>query len=549
MKKMKLRCLVALITAMMTAMAGCGSSGESSSSSEGSSETSSAAETSETSEVPENLNLTGYPIVNDKITLNFAVVKTVNHDDFATIPTVVSYEEKSNIHIEWEAIPQAGLTEKVNLMFASNKLADAFYGPVLTVNDISKYSAQGVLAPMDDLIDQYAPNLKAILEENDDIRKSITMPDGHIYSLFQYNWAPHGQVKSKIFINQEWLDTLNLKAPDNLEEFKEVLIAFRDGDPNGNGQKDEIPFAISIGSEAGAESLRDVYAMMAPWGVWADIMIENQKVVAGYTQEGFKDALKFYQELYKDGLMDAELFTQANDQFIAKGSGEDARYGIFYNHMASLAVGTNEDQYVGMAPLTGVDGNKLHPVRQTESSINRFVISETNPYKEATMRWVDYLYTEQGMMEFSRGPEGVAWERMDDGTIELLPTPEGMVYAKFRQTQSCGAISPFYKPEESNLQFSETDAAYNEMVEELYYPYAPAEVPPNEFVFTEDEIKQVDFLSTTISPYISEFIAKCITGVYDVEAEWPKYLESLQNMKNDELIQMYQQSYDRYLES
>lgn len=42
-------------------------------------------------------------------------------------------------------------------------------------------------------------------------------------------------------INKVWLDKLGLEVPTTLAELKEVLIAFRDGDPNGNGIQDEIP--------------------------------------------------------------------------------------------------------------------------------------------------------------------------------------------------------------------------------------------------------------------------------------------------------------------
>src|SRR5690625_5861425 len=49
--------------------------------------------------------------------------------------------------------------------------------------DIAQYGEQGTLIVLNDVIDQYMPNLTALLDENEDIRKGLTFPDGNIYSL------------------------------------------------------------------------------------------------------------------------------------------------------------------------------------------------------------------------------------------------------------------------------------------------------------------------------------------------------------------------------
>ncbi len=94
-----------------------------------------------------------------------------------------TYEDMTNVHIDWEQVPQEGVDEKRNLALAGGNLPDAFYAANMPTLDIFKYGQQGLFLELNDLIDQYAPNVKKLMEENPEIRKAITFPDGKIYSL------------------------------------------------------------------------------------------------------------------------------------------------------------------------------------------------------------------------------------------------------------------------------------------------------------------------------------------------------------------------------
>ena len=83
--------------------------------------------------------------------------------------------------------------------------------------------------------------------------------DGHIYTIPFINTSATGKMGFKQWINTKWLETLGMEIPTTVEEFKEVLIAFRDEDPNGNGEKDEIPLGIREPSS--------VYALGGAWGL------------------------------------------------------------------------------------------------------------------------------------------------------------------------------------------------------------------------------------------------------------------------------------------
>ena len=183
----------------------------------------------------------GLPIVDNKVTFELAA-KTRHNKNFANLEFFQELEEKTNVHIEWNMSSEDGWKEKKGLLF-SGDLPDAFFGQaILTDVDVIKYASQGLLIPLDDLIEQYCPNIKALLERGS-YRKELTAPDGHIYAL-PNSTELSPMTHDKLFINKTWLDQLGLPMPTTIEEFTETLRAFKENDMNGNGRADEIPFSF-----------------------------------------------------------------------------------------------------------------------------------------------------------------------------------------------------------------------------------------------------------------------------------------------------------------
>lgn len=207
-----------------------------------------------------NVNAEGFPIVNEPITLRGMVALNANVKDWNEHPALKRMEELTGIHIEWECVPDAGFTEKRNLAFASDDLPDIILRAKISPQEEMKYAANGQLVALDEYLD-YAPNLSALIEQDDAIRKGITMPDGHIYSCPQLN-KTEGNLIHHYWINKTWLDNLGLEAPTTVDELYDVLVAFRDNDPNGNGQKDEIPYCV-VGKDY---PHRMFYDLLGSWG-------------------------------------------------------------------------------------------------------------------------------------------------------------------------------------------------------------------------------------------------------------------------------------------
>lgn len=122
-----------------------------------------------------------------------------------------------------------------NTMLASKVLPDIIHGTTSNLKDLGE---MGGLIPLEDLIDQYAPNVTKFFEECPEAKIAATASDGHIYFIpGSLSGTEKEAVPSKgWFMRTDWLEKLGLKAPTTVDEMYKVLTAFKTQDPNGNGK-------------------------------------------------------------------------------------------------------------------------------------------------------------------------------------------------------------------------------------------------------------------------------------------------------------------------
>ena len=162
--------------------------------------------------------------------------------DFAQTPIIQKVAEKAGVTIDWNLVSPTNYVNSISPMLAAGTdLPDIVELPDLDPN--MTYIQSGLFVPLDEYIDQYMPNYKKYLEENPDVKASLTAEDGHIYYVPQTvvtdNYQPC------MMINMQWLNELGMEVPKTLDEFVAVLKAFRDNDMNGNGDTtDEVPLSI-----------------------------------------------------------------------------------------------------------------------------------------------------------------------------------------------------------------------------------------------------------------------------------------------------------------
>ncbi|MHC5268318.1 type 2 periplasmic-binding domain-containing protein [Enterococcus sp. LJL98] len=503
-------------------------------------------------------NESQFPIVADGEELTLSIMGPgMGLAEWEDMQTLQEYMEMTGIKTTYVTPPNADFPTKLNLAFAADDLTDIIYGAgssTLTSAMEIDYGAQGILVALEDYITpEIMPNLSKLIEEDPNILKSITTPDGHVYSL---PFVPRNGTaiwyQQPMWYNGEWLDNLGVKElPKTTDELYDLLVRFRDEDPNGNGQKDEIPLTD-------VEMNGTRLWLMGAFGIKVKGIQEDDGVIS-YTpmSENYKGFLEYMNKLYSEGLLDKEVYSQSNDQKQAKG--QKNQLGLFNDYYSMFTTGRNEKEAVNdplFQPLTSEYSKEAVIAGSPRLSRGAFAITHKNPSVEASLRWVDYFYSEEGAKFLEQGPEGVYWEtaKTKDGEEVRVFTadvnPDDTESFRGKITPAYGLVTPNIVLDHEPIRKSadeEPDTAFMDWVvaetEEKMTPVA--EVPYPLLYLTKEENDKVATNATDLQTYTEEMEAKFITGVTSFD-EWDKYVKTIESMGVEEYIQVYQDAYDRW---
>ncbi|OKP89847.1 ABC transporter substrate-binding protein [Paenibacillus sp. P32E] len=495
-----------------------------------------------------NFNKTGLPIVKEVVSLRMVSPKAALAPEYSEMEIFKRLEAQTNVKINWENIPDTDYTEKKNLLLASGDLPDAFYGAGFTDYELINYGKDGTIIPLEDLINQYAPNLKALLDRRPDIKSSITAPDGHIYGL--PSWEENNLGTNPFFhvINKAWLDKLGLKVPQTLDEYTEALLAFKTKDPNGNGKQDEIPLSFMH-----MQWCMDIAGIFGAFGLPDNLehrVVRDGKVIFTATQPEYKEALNYFHEKwYKQGLIDPESFTQDAAQYLAKGKTTDETLGSYIWWEIEEVVGTERSKdYVLLSPLKGPKGDQIIG-RANGGGPGRgaFVITKENSNPEITMRWIDQQYEPYMAAQIHWGPLDVVFKKDENGKLVNLPLPEGASAGEFRQKVAPGAGGPGVITIQDLGKVVDLEPRAQQRAKDLekyYDPYMEKENYPSIF-FEPEELDKINKIEPELIKYVNTQRGRFIVDG-GADEGWNNYLKTLDKMGLNELMKIYQTGLDRY---
>jgi putative aldouronate transport system substrate-binding protein len=491
-------------------------------------------------------NAEGLPIVDETLTLTFGGAKSALAPDYSEMELVQQWEADTNIAIHWQNLPDQVYQEKKSLMLASDDLPDVLYNTGLSDAEVVQYGGNGTLLPLEDLIEQHAPTLSAILEARPDIRAALTASDGHIYTLPSVEELGILQFPNFLFINTAWLDTLGIPMPTTVEEYRDALAAFKTQDPNGNGKADEIPL-----------SFKTDHFCANPWDLIAALggqpenndhrIVRDGTVEFTANTEAYRQGVEALGEWFADGLIDQESFSQDDVAFLAKGKAETEVLGSFFWWELKEVVGDERlDDYALLGILEGVDGERMASVSNfQEISRGAMAITSANEYPSATMRWADRLFDPVMSAQASWGPIGTTLEKDENGILVQIPAAAGVSEGERRQLVAPGGPKVTTREDFETVVAPEPRAAERQaMVDEFYAPYTANDAYPP-VMLSNEELEQVSFVQTDINTLVKEKFATWIVNG-NVDAEWDSYLSQLDSLGVDEVVNVYQQAHDRF---
>ena len=437
--------------------------------------------------------------------------------------------------------------EAMNLLLASGDMPDIVGGHLIK-QPVNEYGPQGAFVPLNELVAEHAPNIQAFWDSHPGLQEAISAYDGNYYYI---PYLPDGKYGRAWFIRQDWLDALELEQPQNVDELYEVLKAFRDDDPNGNGLKDEVPYF--------ARQWEEVNRLLTLWDArssgsdtYHDFYITDEGTIAHpYAQEAYRDALANVAKWYEEGLIDAEIFTRGSssrDYLLGENLGGVTHdwFASTSGYNAALADKIEGFNFIPFLPPASAGGVRMEEHRRIPIKPDGWAISHSNKNPIETIKYFDFFFTEEGRLLSNFGVEGKTWDMVDGEPVykpEVLNSDQAVnsqMYLEGAQIQR-----GYWQDFRYEWQWT-ADAARKGI--ELYDEH---DLLVDQFLgvaFNEEEQTVYDRYWPSMRTYMLERQQAWILGSGDVQADWDDYVKTLDSMGYNDVIEVLNSAYTRQYE-
>jgi len=518
-----------------------------------------SAGSTETPYVPEE-DLVGYtlPLSTTGETLRIATnipgVPGMTYDE--EMPIWAAIADYTGISVVWETIPNSEYNSIMSVRLAAGSdLPDICRLP----EPWMQYAESGLAIPLNNLIDKYAFNMLDHFAKYPRVRGLMTAPDGEIYgiNMRQSPDLPYGTNPVGIQVRQDWLADLGISEPTNLDEFTDMLRAFKTYDPFGDGSIKVIPFATHypgmrvavsfIGWAYGFHLFSDSIAGFYP-NANGDIEYE-------LTSPRFKELLTLFNNWWKEDLLDPNFMHFDNQQFTAIVANSEV--GAYQNRVMNGAnayntglkesTGNPDAGFLPLLPLKGPYGDQFNENDHTPVTPGvLFAIMSTSQKQELALQFIDFVtYSPIGMELNAYGFEGVHWEWKDGERViteEYANHPDGMMNAMRKDGMGFREEFPGMQLDNAIMQLKLRGEPLYTRVMTIVDMCPPFLQMP---IATVDESEELGLYMSDLGTFVDEMIIAFITGTRPLD-EFDSFVDSLYRQFNvQRVIEIKQQQYDR----
>ncbi|MBE7026925.1 MAG: extracellular solute-binding protein [Ruminococcaceae bacterium] len=453
-------------------------------------------------------------------------------------PITKAAAEATNINlINQASAGQADSAQAFNTMLMGDVLPDVIHS---TGANLDQAGMDGAMIPLEDLIEEYAPNIHKYFSEHPEYIAMSKAYDGHLYYIpaISLDGPTEGWI-----LRKDWMEKLGLETPTNVEEFYNVLKAFREQDPNGNGLKDEIPFL---------DRTKSPWDLLALFGVSRQPyeVTEDGKVVANFMKEEYKNAMRELAKWYAEGLIDPEIFTRNNarEELYANNNGGATVdwFSSTYSYNETLSKEALGDSYFGFELVTidppkDVNGVSKSYTPRTVLQSQGWGISKDNKHVAETLKFFDFWFTDEGRTLLWFGPDR---KTTADGKPDYSDEARAYVGGPTEYMSSIGGALNI-----GSIRMLEAEVgAMPQEAKDAYMHYREnvEHIKPGiSYKYTPEETRINKSKGTDTSTYMDEMRQNWLLGNKDVDATWDEYITHLKELGVDEVIAMQQAAYDR----
>jgi putative aldouronate transport system substrate-binding protein len=337
-------------------------------------------------------------------------------------------KSKLNVNLKLTALPsnEGDQDVKINAAGASNTLPDLFMVRRPVWLNLIK---NGLIAPVDSLYAEMPTRTKI---QYDADSRAFTTLNGK-----SYGFASPGSVAKNegVLIRKDWLDRLGLKAPATTQEYLDVMKAFTEKDPDGNGKNDTYGYGAFVEITNFEEGLgRRLDPFLGAFGVAGTWSLSASDPGLNVRKAAYYDGMAYIKSVIDTGVIDPNWVSYGKDDF--RAAWKLGRFGIMREQNAAYAAESNyapfdknfpNGEWILIDPPKGPSGKQSVGVYTQSYRIYAVSKRAADAGKGAAIaRLLEWMSSEEGYYLLGWGEDGVNYRKDAQGvpTVDGLPDPE-----------------------------------------------------------------------------------------------------------------------------
>ncbi len=457
-------------------------------------------------------------------------------------------DEKTGVKIT-HLYPPAGQEEQqFNLMLASGELPDIIdWNWGTFVGGADKAVNDGYILNLNELIEEYSPNFKALLESDPYIDRMVKTDEGNY--CYYPGMMDYGKesgdsllLTSGYVFRKDWLDDLSLPVPETIDDWHRTLTAFKE-------QKGATAPLCMTASDAQA-GLAGAYGINL--GFYKD---DDGKIQYGYIQPEFQEFVTMMNRWYTEGLIDKNIAAidskTVDSRVLNNETGAVFAWlggGVGKWLTAAESLGMEAFDLVGVpAPVLNKGDRAKYAAKELPVAVSGLAISTACQHKELAVKYLDYGYTEEGHLVYNFGEEGVTYDMVNSiptYTEFMTNNPEGKSLDEMLQIYtSATGKGPFvmdYRYYQQRLIWPQQKEAQMNWGDNDVDDYQLPVLTPSE----EDSKEYTDIMNN-INTYTTEMYLKFIVGTEPI-SNYDSFVQQIRDYGIERAIEIQQASLDRF---
>lgn len=489
------------------------------------------------------------PLTEEKVTLRMwqkpnSILANITNGDFNNADFWKELEKRTNVHIEFVIPTEGSEQDQLNLMFTGGELCDIIYeapgsgfGTVMYTDGFDAAVEDGYFLDLTDMMDEYAPNyMRAIQNAPDYVKKATKTDAGRYVCIYTIQQVPQPPFMGDL-LRQDWLNDLNLDVPETFADWETMLTAFK------NEKGAIAPLAMIPGEVWNLGYGMDAYG--------ATFYVKDGEVRFGLTDdaENCKEYLTILHDWYEKGLIDPDFAAVTNwisgDEVMVTNSQTGAFVGMYTQPVVSYLPSMDASvSFVATNPPKKDESTVLHYRTDDQYMSTGFAISAECEHPDIALRWLDYLFSEEGALLCNYGIEGTSYNMVDGKPqfTEMITEAERVDDIMNLYVMPAG-MPGYYSDWQREFQYAGIDGKVHM---DTWGEITPDYVYPGHASLSVEETARFNEIFNDANDYINENVSNFITGAKSLD-EFESFVDAIRGMGIDTCKEIRQAAYDRFM--